>query len=131
MSASPAASAALEAGAADSLFGLALFGRSAAALALVLVLIFACAALLRRFGPARVAGAGCRLRRVGTLALGGRERVEVVEVEGRWLVLGVGAGGVRLLERIEPAPAAAAAPARSFATELRARTGAGNPPEAP
>jgi len=46
-------------------------------------------------------------------------------------VLGVGAGGVRLLERIEPAPAAPTAAARSFATELRARTGTGNPPEAP
>lgn len=45
---------------------------------------------------------------VGATAVGTRERVVVVEVGGQWLVVGVGAGGVTLLDKIAPQPLAAA-----------------------
>jgi flagellar protein FliO/FliZ len=58
---------------------------------------------------------GRRLRCVETLALGARERVLLLDADGKRLLLGVGAGGVRTLHvydgeapLAEPAPAPAA-----------------------
>lgn len=48
---------------------------------------------------------------VGATAVGTRERVVVVEVGGQWLVVGVGAGGVTLLDKTAPQPLAAVQPA--------------------
>ena len=42
---------------------------------------------------------------VGTTAVGARERVVVVEVDGTWLLLGVGGGNVRLLHTLPKPPA--------------------------
>lgn len=64
-----------------------------AGLALVLAAIGGAAWLLRRvqrLAPSR--GSPLSLR--GTLAVGPRERVVVVEIEGTWLVLGVAPGRV-------------------------------------
>lgn len=87
----------------DALVGMATLGKTAAALALVIAIILICTALLRRWGPQRRA-AGGHLQVVGSAALGSRERVVIVEVEGTWLVLGVGGGQVNKLHEL-PAPA--------------------------
>ena len=54
--------------------------------------------LVRRYMP----GIGKQgiVRVVGATMVGPRERVVLVEVEGTWLLLGVGAGQVRLLDKM-------------------------------
>lgn len=117
---------------ADSLLGFAALGKTALALALIVGLIVLCSWLLRRIGAGRT-WAGQPLRVVGSTLLGQRERVVIVEVQGTWLVLGVGAGQINKLHEL-PAPAdspaaaadgatAAASPrfAERFASALRQR----------
>lgn len=110
------------------LMGLAVLGKTALALGLVIAVIFACSYLLRRISAGR--GRGDRhLKVVTSTAIGQRERVVVVEVEGTWLVLGVGGGQVTRLhelpapsepERVESAVDEAQGFASRFATALRA-----------
>ena len=66
-------------------------------LSLVLILggFIAVAWFVRRYLPGM--GAQGVVKVVGTTAVGTRERVVVVEVDGTWLLLGVGGGNVRLL----------------------------------
>lgn len=78
-------------------------------LSLVLILagFVAVAWFARRYLPGL--GAQGVVRLVATTAVGPRERVVVVEVDGTWLVLGVGGGNVRLLHSVSkpdspPAP---------------------------
>jgi flagellar protein FliO/FliZ len=68
-------------------------------LALLVVLLLMGAALwvLRRVGLAPRPGSANLLRLVGQLTLGPRERVVIVEVADRWLLLGVGTGGISRL----------------------------------
>lgn len=72
-------------------------------LSLVLILggFVAVAWLVRRYLPG--VGHSGVVKVVGTAAVGPRERVVVVELEGTWLVLGVGSGDVRLLHT-QPQP---------------------------
>ena len=110
------------------LMGLAVLGKTALALGLVIAVILACSYLLRRINAAR--GRGDRhLKVVTSTAIGQRERVVIVEVEGTWLVLGVGGGQVTRLhelpapsepERAESASGEAPGFAARFATALRA-----------
>lgn len=93
----------------DALLGLATLGKTALALALVIAVILVCSALLKRLGPGR-AGHGRHLRLVASTAVGQRERVVIVDVEGTWLVLGVGGGQVNPLHQM-PAPDDATPPA--------------------
>ncbi|MGL6216368.1 flagellar biosynthetic protein FliO [Billgrantia desiderata] len=87
----------------DALVGMATLGKTAAALALVIAIILICTALLKRWNPQQRA-AGGHLRVVGSVAVGTRERVVIVEIEDTWLVLGVGGGQVnKLHERQAPA----------------------------
>ena len=74
-------------------------------LSLVLILggFVAVAWLARRYLPGM--GAQGAVKVVGTTAVGARERVVVIEVDGTWLLLGVGGGNVRLLHTL-PKPAA-------------------------
>lgn len=68
-------------------------------LVLVLVLLFGTLMLMKRFShgmPGRLSP----LKMVGGLALGTRERVVVVELEERWLVLGVTAQSIQLLTEL-------------------------------
>lgn len=51
-----------------------------------------------------VPGAQAPVKVIGAAAVGTRERVVVVEVGGQWLVLGVAAGGVSLLDKTLPQP---------------------------
>lgn len=93
----------------DTILNLATLGKTAAALALVIALIFLCGALLKRLGPGR-GGRSRALQVVTSTAVGSRERVVVVEIEGTWLVLGVASGQVNKLHSL-PAPAAETRPA--------------------
>ncbi len=104
------------------LMGLAVLGKTALALGLVIAVIFACSYLLRRLNAGR--GRGDRhLKVVTSTAIGQRERVVIVEVEGTWLVLGVGGGQVTRLHEL-PAPsepehgASAAGEAQGFAARF-------------
>ena len=74
-------------------------------LSLILILggFVAVAFLARRWLP--TAGGQGALRVVGSAAVGARERVVVVEVADTWVLLGVGAGQVRVLHHLpRPAP---------------------------
>lgn len=84
----------------DGVLSLALFGKTAAALALVILMILALAALLRRRGQPR-ASQQLNLKVVGSTSLGPREKVVVVQVEDRWLVLGLAGGQITRLDSLE------------------------------
>ncbi|WOD27360.1 flagellar biosynthetic protein FliO [Alloalcanivorax xenomutans] len=85
--------------------GLAMIGKTAFALLLIVAIILLCAWLLRRLNG--LPGQGQTLKVVGSRALGPKERLVVVEVEGTWLVLGVGGGGINKVHEM-PAPTRAA-----------------------
>lgn len=111
MSADTASSDTLNAvGSSDALLGMAALGKTAAALAFVIALILVCTVLLKRFNK-RQARHGAHLEVVSSTAVGTRERVVIVELDGTWLVLGVGNGRVnKLHERPAPAQATHSAP---------------------
>ncbi|MCX7193987.1 MAG: flagellar biosynthetic protein FliO [Proteobacteria bacterium] len=69
-------------------------------LLLVLAVIVAVAWLLKRMNIAQQ-GTGNLLRVIGSIAIGQRERVVLVEVKDTWLVLGVGPGQIRTLHTLE------------------------------
>ncbi len=71
-------------------------------LALILGGFVAVAWFARRYLPGM--GAQGAVKVVGTTPVGTRERVVVVEVDGTWLLLGVGGGNVRVLHTL-PKPA--------------------------
>ncbi|WP_163559786.1 flagellar biosynthetic protein FliO [Halomonas sp. NO4] len=117
----------------DSLVGMATLGKTAAALALVVVIIFVCTALLRRWGG-HTRMAGHHLQVVASTALGNRERLVIVEVEDTWLVLGVGGGQVTKVHEMPAPPTPEGAPAEAagdepfatrFARALRHNAGLG------
>ncbi|MCA1772867.1 MAG: flagellar biosynthetic protein FliO [Halomonas sp.] len=85
----------------DSLIGMAMLGKTAAALALVIAIILLCTALLKRLGNAKRANG--QLNVISSTMVGNRERVVIVQVEDTWLVLGVGSGRVNKLHE-RPAP---------------------------
>ncbi len=68
-------------------------------LLLVLGAIIAVAWLLKRMNIARQ-GAGNLLKVVGSVAIGQRERVVLVEINDTWLLLGVGSGQIRTLHTL-------------------------------
>lgn len=72
------------------------------ALALIIGLLFGVLYLLRRSGLARAGGAGL-LQVRGATAVGPRERVVLVEVAGKLLVLGVAPGRVTPLHTLDAA----------------------------
>src|SRR5690554_4164822 len=78
--------------------------RTSLGLAVVLVLIFALAWLARRWGGPTRAGGRVPMQVVGSLILAPRERILVVEIEERWLVIGVGPGGMRTLQELPARP---------------------------
>ncbi|MCS0589460.1 flagellar biosynthetic protein FliO [Massilia norwichensis] len=66
------------------------------ALIVVLALLGALAWFLKRYGP-KAMGGSANLRVVGSLSLGGRERLLVVEVGKQWIVVGASPGRVNAL----------------------------------
>ena len=99
----------------DSLLGLAMLGKTAAALALIIAILLGLSAWLKRRGGG-FHGQQSRLKMVGSTAVGQRERVVVVQVQDRWLVLGVGGGQVNRLDSL-PAPTDEATPAQPDAPQ--------------
>jgi len=121
MSAAPAAASSLAAGATPDLGGELL--QVLLSLAGVIALIVAAGWLSRRV-QARTRPGGRRLRCVESMALSARERVLLLEADGKRLLLGVGAGGIRTLHVYEGEARAVAdapvqpAPASPFAELL-------------
>jgi flagellar biosynthetic protein FliO len=66
------------------------------ALIVVLGVLGALAWFLKRYGP-KAGGGSANLRVVGSLNLGGRERLLVVEVGSQWIVVGASPGRVNAL----------------------------------
>src|SRR5690554_6167846 len=87
---------------AETIAGLTVLGKTAAALLFILALLAVGAWLARRLRLPQ-ALPGRHLRVVSQTAVGARERVVVVDVGGTWLVLGVGGGQVNRLHEM-PAP---------------------------
>jgi len=91
----------------------------------IVALIFAAGWLTRRLQSRQFIG-GRRLRCIESMAISARERVLLIEADGKRVLVGVGAGGVRALHvyegsvPVEEAPAPVAVP--SFA-ELLGRLG--------
>lgn len=69
-----------------------------ASLALILGIIIFVFYLLRRFkGLSKIAQGGPRLRVATSIAIAPKRSVTVIEIEGKWLVLGVGTESINLL----------------------------------
>lgn len=66
-------------------------------LAIVLVLIFALAWLVKRFAPGAARGSTKHMQVLSTLPLGSKERLMLVDVAGTQMVLGVSAEGINCL----------------------------------
>lgn len=99
--------------------GMAALGKVALALLVIIAMIFVCAWLLRRFGSGHGAS-GQQLKMVGARAVGHKERVVLLDVEGTRLVLGVAPGRVSKLHayptpETEAPPPAATDMSRPFA----------------
>lgn len=87
----------------EGLAAMTMLGKAAAALIVVIVVILVLAWLVRRFNLHQGV-AGQHLQVVASAAVGQRERVVVVELDGTWLVLGVAQNQVNLLDK-RPVPA--------------------------
>ncbi|WP_036169452.1 flagellar biosynthetic protein FliO [Massilia sp. 9096] len=80
------------------------------AMIVVLAALGALAWFLKRYGP-KASGANANVKIVGSLNLGGRERLLVVEVGNQWIVVGASPGRVNGLatmprqEGVEPTAA--------------------------
>lgn len=71
-------------------------------LLMVLACIVAVAWLLRRMNIAQQ-GTGNLLKVIGSVAIGQRERIVLIEVNETWLLVGVGPGQIRTLHQMEKA----------------------------
>lgn len=78
--------------------------RGLAALAVVLALLISLPWLYKKVFGRRVIG-GSIAKIIGGVSLGTRERLFVIEVGSRWIVVGVAPGRVNALANIEPSPA--------------------------
>jgi flagellar protein FliO/FliZ len=90
-------------------------------LAFVVALIYAATWLLRRVQPG--GRTSSLLKIVGSLSVGQRERVVVIECGDQWLVVGVATGGLRTLHAMPKGELPAPAGAPSFAGLLAAARG--------
>ncbi|MYN41759.1 flagellar biosynthetic protein FliO, partial [Duganella sp. FT109W] len=90
------------------------------ALIFVIGLMLGLAWLTKRFGPRNFGGGNSNIKLVGTLSVGTRERILVVEVGEQWIVVGASPGRMNALatmprqESSEPLPTAAL-PSANFA----------------
>lgn len=81
------------------------------ALLFVLALLVGGAWFLKRFGPKNLGGAGGTVKLVGSLSLGTRERILVVEVGDQWIVVGASPGRMNALATMPRQENAEAVPA--------------------
>lgn len=83
----------------DASLGWAVFGQTLLSLVIVVAVI-----LLIGYGLRKLTSGSARSRRhlkvVGSTMVGTKERVVIVEVKDRWLVLGVGNGNVTKLDKL-------------------------------
>jgi flagellar protein FliO/FliZ len=77
-------------------------GRMVFGTVVVLLVIAAIAWVLRRVLPGQGLSHSGVIKQVGGVQLGPRERVVVLEVAGRWLVVGVGQGQMTALGEVTP-----------------------------
>lgn len=84
----------------DPLAGGAVAMRALLGLMVVIGLILACAWVAKRSGFAARASAHMPVKLVGSMALGPRERVVMLQVEDTWLVVGVTPGGMQTLHTL-------------------------------
>lgn len=77
-------------------------GRMVFGTVIVLLVIAAIAWLLRRVMPGQTMAQRGVIKQVGGLQLSPRERVVVLEVAGRWLVVGINAGQMTALGEVDP-----------------------------
>ncbi len=70
---------------------------AAASLAIILLIIFFLAWLIRKFLPSMVAVNKKQMKVLSVLPLGGKERIMLVDVAGTQMVLGVSAAGINRL----------------------------------
>ena len=75
--------------------------RTMLGLIVVLAVMAAIAWLMKRVGPVARNGSAQALRIVGGVSVGSREKVVVLEVGGRWLVVGVAPGQVNAIADLE------------------------------
>jgi flagellar protein FliO/FliZ len=84
-------------------------GQMLVGLAIVIVVLVACLWLLKRLGAPRGSARGLKV--LGAAPVGPRERVVLVEVADKVLVLGVAPGRVNTLHTLDPEQLAASLPA--------------------
>ena len=75
--------------------------RTRLGLIVVLAVMAAIAWFMKRVGPVARGGNAQALRIVGGVSVGSREKVVVLEVGGRWLVVGVAPGQVNAIADLE------------------------------
>jgi flagellar protein FliO/FliZ len=94
------------------------------ALLFVIGLMLGLAWLTKRFGPKNFGGGNSNVKLVGSLSVGTRERILVVEVGEQWIVVGASPGRMNALatmprqdsaEAAQPAGLASSAPGANFA----------------
>jgi flagellar protein FliO/FliZ len=73
--------------------------QSALGLVLIVALLFAFSYLVKRINPQ--AAQRKLIRTIGAHSLGARERITIVELEGKWLVIGSTPGSINLLHIID------------------------------
>ena len=97
------------------------------ALCLVLGLLACLAWFLKRYGPKAQAGSA-NVHLVGSLSLGGRERILVVEVGDQWIVVGASPGRVNALATMARQPGAEAGAGQAGAVQTGATLSPHQPP---
>lgn len=83
----------------------------ATGLLVVIVLLLACAWVVRRWGFWARSSGNLPLRIVGGLTLSQRERIVVIEIDNTWLVVGVSPNGIHMLQTIDARPISTPSPA--------------------
>lgn len=84
--------------------GMASMGKMALGLLVVIALIFACSAMIKRMGALRHLRGDSQLRVISAQQLGQRERIVMVETEDARLVLGVTPHTISVLHTLPPSP---------------------------
>ncbi|MTV41855.1 flagellar biosynthetic protein FliO, partial [Duganella radicis] len=98
--------------------------QTSVALLFVIGLMLGLAWLTKRFGPKNFGGGSSNVKLVGSLSVGTRERILVVEVGEQWIVVGASPGRMNALatmprqESSEPA-VAATVPGANFADWIK------------
>ena len=98
--------------------------QTSVALLFVIGLMLGLAWLTKRFGPKNFGGGNSNVKLVGSLSVGTRERILVVEVGEQWIVVGASPGRMNALatmprqEHSEP-PAQASLPTANFADWIK------------